>query len=50
LDFDKSSNRETGDRVDRQNLKKAKKKDEEVIRVVKEIKKAEIKVLRGDEW
>jgi len=31
-------------------IKKARRKDEEVVRVVKEIKKAEIKVLQGDEW
>ena len=31
-------------------IKKAKRKDEEVVRVVKKMKKAGVKVLRGDEW
>jgi len=32
------------------NIKKARSKDEEIIRVVEEIKKAGIKVLRGKKW
>ena len=31
-------------------MKKARSKNEEVVRVVKEVKKAEVKVLRGEEW
>jgi len=31
-------------------IKKAKDKDEEVIKVVEEMKKAEVKVLRNEEW
>ena len=31
-------------------IKKARGKDKEVIKVVEEIKKAEVKILRGDKW
>ena len=31
-------------------MKKARSKDEKVVRVVEEIKKENIKVLRGEEW
>jgi len=31
-------------------IKKARDKDEEVVRVVEEIKKAKVKVVRGEEW
>ena len=31
-------------------IKKARSKDKEIVRVVKEMKKTEIKVLREDEW
>ena len=31
-------------------IKKAREKDEEVVRVVEEMKKAEVKILRGNEW
>jgi len=31
-------------------IKKARGKDKEVIRVVEEMKKAEVKILRGDKW
>ena len=31
-------------------IKKARGKDEEVVRVVEEIKKAEVRILRGDKW
>ena len=31
-------------------IKKARSKDKEVIRVVEEMKKAEVKELQGDEW
>ena len=31
-------------------IKKARSKDEEIVKVVEEMKKANIKVLRGDEW
>ena len=31
-------------------MKKARSKDEEVVRVVKEMKKAGVKVIKGDEW
>jgi len=31
-------------------IKKARSKDEEVVRVVEEMKKAGIKVVRGEEW
>ena len=31
-------------------IKKARNKNEEVVRVVEEIKKAKVKVLQGDEW
>ena len=31
-------------------IKKAKGKDKQVVRVVEEIKKAEVKVVRGEEW
>jgi len=31
-------------------IKKARSKDEEVVRVVEEMKKAGVKVLRGEEW
>ena len=31
-------------------IKKARSKDEDVIRVVEEIKKVEVKELRGNEW
>ena len=31
-------------------IKKARSKDEEVVRVVEEMKKAKVKILRGDEW
>ena len=31
-------------------IKKARSKDEEIVRVVKEIKKAGVKVLWGEEW
>jgi len=31
-------------------IKKARSKDKEVVRVVEEMKKAEVKVIRGEEW
>ena len=31
-------------------IKKARSKDKEIVRVVEEMKKAGVKVLRGDEW
>ena len=31
-------------------IKKARGKDKEVIRAVEEMKKAEVKILRGDKW
>ena len=31
-------------------IKKARNKDEKVVRIVEEIKKAEVKELRGEEW
>ena len=31
-------------------IKKARSKDEEIVRVVEEMKKAKVKILRGDEW
>ena len=31
-------------------IKKTREKDEEVVRVVEEMKKAEVKILRGNEW
>ena len=31
-------------------IKKARDKDKEIVRVVKEMKKAEIKAVRGEEW
>jgi len=31
-------------------IKKAREKDKEVVRVVEKMKKAEVKVLRGDKW
>ena len=31
-------------------IKKAREKDEGVVRVVEEMKKAEVKILRGNEW
>ena len=31
-------------------IKKARSKDKEVIRAVEEMKKAEVKILRGDKW
>jgi len=31
-------------------IKKARSKDEEVVRIVEEIKKAKVKELRGEEW
>ena len=31
-------------------IKKAREKDKEVVKVIEEIKKANVKVLRGDEW
>jgi len=31
-------------------IKRAREKDEEVVKVIEEIKKAGVKVLRGDEW
>jgi len=31
-------------------IKKARSKDEEVVKVVEKMKKAKVKVLRGDEW
>jgi len=34
----------------RKDKKKARDKDKEVVRVVEEIKKARIKVVRGEEW
>ena len=33
-----------------ENIKKARSKNEEVVRVVEEMKKAEVKVVRGDKW
>ena len=32
------------------NQKKVKEKDKEIVRVVEKMKKAEVKVLRGDKW
>ena len=31
-------------------IKKTKGKDKKVVRIIEEMKKAEVKVLRGDEW
>jgi len=31
-------------------IKRAKEKDKEVVKVIKEMKKTEVKVLRGNEW
>jgi len=31
-------------------IKRARGKDKEVVKVIKEMKKAEVKVLRGNEW
>ena len=31
-------------------VEKTKEKDEKLVRIVKKIKKAEVKILRGDEW
>ena len=33
-----------------ENIKKAREKDKEVVKVIEEIKKAKVKVLRGYEW
>jgi len=41
----------TGPEVDiLEKIKIARSKDEEVVRVVEEMKKTEVKVLRGDKW
>ena len=48
LEFSKSSSRRTRSRYNRK-IKIAREKEEEVVRVVKETKKIEIKVLKGDE-
>jgi len=47
--FIESSNRGTRSRYTKK-IKIARSKDEEVVRVVKEIKKAEVKTLRREEW
>ena len=31
-------------------VEKTKEKDEKLVRIVEKIKKAEVKILRGDEW
>ena len=31
-------------------VEKTKEKDKKLVRIVKKIKKAEVKILRGDEW
>jgi len=43
--FTQSSNRGTQSRYNRKNKKKARGKDEEIVRVVEEMKKAEIKIV-----
>jgi len=45
----RSSNRRTRSRIIRKN-KKVRSKDEDVVRVVEEMKKARVKELRGEEW
>ena len=50
MQFTQSSNRVTQSIYNRKDKKKARDKDKEVVRVVEEIKKARIKVVRGEEW
>ena len=47
--FGKSNNRRIRSRYSRK-IKNAREKNKEVVRVVKDIKKMGVKMLRGDEW
>ena len=46
---DRGSSRRTGDRKQKK-YKKAREKDKEMVKVVEEIKKVEVRALSGDEW
>ena len=47
--FNRDSSRRTRGRYNRK-MKIARRKDEEIVMVVEEMKKTKVKILRGNEW